>query len=240
MRAGGQVLVLHNTADREILIRVERTATRTDALTAAKAASVALFRELFPGEILAPGQLATVSTVTLLFASLDPARADALYHDLGDARAFGMIHEHLEHLGTAIRKGGGAVIKTVGEAVLASFSQVTAAVETALALAARLDTGAESSALSRLRIGVHRGPALAATLNDQLDYFGATARDAVNIVSHAGNGGLVLSQAVAADPEVAALLNERGINTEVIATSLAGHRHLIRIELDRAKSRAGS
>ena len=134
------MFVLHNTADREILIRVERTATRSDALTAAKAASVALFRELFPGEILAPGQLATVSTVTLLFASLDPARADALYHDLGDARAFGMIHEHLEHLGTAIRKGGGAVIKTMGEAVLASFSQVTAAVETALSLEASLDT----------------------------------------------------------------------------------------------------
>ena len=44
--------------------------------------------------------------------------------------------------GNAIRHGGGAVIKTVGEGVLASFSQVTAAVETALSLPARINRGA--------------------------------------------------------------------------------------------------
>ena len=37
----------------------------------------------------------------------------------------------LRRLGDAVRAGGGAVIKTVGEGVLASFSQVTAAVDTA-------------------------------------------------------------------------------------------------------------
>ena len=227
LRAGSQLLVLNNTGDREILIRIERTATRNDALTAARVASLALFRELFPGEILAPGQLATVSTVTLLFTSLDPARADALYHELGDARAFGMIHEHMQKIGDAIRQGGGAVIKTVGEGLLASFSQVTAAVETALSLPGRLEQ-AEPSSLAGLRIGVHRGPALAATLNDQLDYFGTTARDTLSILSQAGNGELVLTQAVAADPEVAALLNERKITTEIVPTSLPGHRHLIR------------
>ena len=99
-----------------------------------------LFRELFPGEILAPGRLATVSSVTLLFTSLDPARVDALYRELGDAGAFGVIHEHLQRVGDAIREGGGAVVKTIGEGVLASFSQVTAAVETALSLADRLES----------------------------------------------------------------------------------------------------
>ena len=106
----------------------------SDALTAARAASLALFRELFPGELLAPGQLATVSTVTLLVTALDPRQADALYQNLGDARAFGVIHEHFRRLGDAIRQGGGAVVKTQGEGVLASFSDVTAAVRTALEL----------------------------------------------------------------------------------------------------------
>ncbi len=211
LRAGGQVFALHNTSDQEILIRIERTAPRNDALTAARAASLPLFRELFPGEVLAPGQLATVSTVTLLFTSFDPARADALYHDLGDARAFGMIHEHLQKIGNAIRQGGGAVIKTVGEGVLASFSQVTAAVETALSLPRRLDQSGPSPSAG-LRIGIHRGPALAATVNDQLDYFGTTARDAIAILSQARDGELVLTQAVAADPEVAGrYLTSRGI-----------------------------
>ncbi len=50
LRAGGQVLVLANGHDRELVVRVERTASRVDALTAARAASLALFRELFPDE----------------------------------------------------------------------------------------------------------------------------------------------------------------------------------------------
>ena len=77
-----------------------------------------------------------------------------------------------------------------------------------------------------------QGPALAATLDGQLDYFGTTVRDAVNIVSQAHDGELLLTQAVAADPEVAGLLNERRITTEVVPTSLPGHRHLIRVRLD--------
>jgi eukaryotic-like serine/threonine-protein kinase len=230
LRPGAQTLALHNTDERELLVRVERTAPRKDALTAARAAALPLFRELFPGEVLAPGRLATVSSVTLLFTALDPARADALYHELGDARAFGMIHEHLQKVGDAIRAGGGAVIKTMGEGVLASFPQVTAAVETALALPGRLDRGGPSPS-SGLRLGIHKGPALAATVNDQLDYFGTTARDAVAILSHAGNGELVLTQPVAADPAVAALLYDRGIETQIVPTSLGGHRHLIRVRL---------
>ena len=179
-------------------------------MTAARAASLALFRELFPGELLAPGQLATVSTVTLLVTALDPAQADALYQDLGDARAFSVVHEHFQRLGDPIRQGGGAVVKTMGEGLLASFSDVTAAVKTALELARPFAT-TESEATTgplRLRVGVHRGPTLAATVNDQLDYFGTTARQATAILQYARGAELVLTRTVAADPEVAALLSD--------------------------------
>ena len=108
---------------RDLLVRIERTAARTDALTAARASSLALFRELFPGEVLSPGQLATVSTVTLMAVELDPAQADALYRDLGDARAFNVIHELFRLLDEAVRDAGGAVVKTVGEGVLAAFER---------------------------------------------------------------------------------------------------------------------
>jgi serine/threonine protein kinase/class 3 adenylate cyclase len=231
LRPGGQVLVLNNVLDRELLVRVERTASRIDALTAARAASLALFRELFPGEILAPGHLATVSTVTLLVTALDPAQADALYQELGDARAFGVIHEYFQRLDDAIRHGGGAVVKTQGEGLLAAFSDVTAAVRTALELPAQLAGSATTRPL-RLRVGVHRGPTLAATLNDHLDYFGSTARQAAGTLRYARCGELVLTQAVAADPEVAALLNQRRIKTEVIPAELGGQAHVIRVGLE--------
>ena len=239
LRAGGQVLVLSNAHSGELVVRIERTAARGDALTAARATSLAQFRELFPGEHLAPGQLATVSTVTLLVTALEPAQADALYQDLGDARAFSVVHEHFQRLGTLIRQGGGAVVKTMGEGLLASFSDVTAAVKTALELARPFAT-TESEATTgplRLRVGVHRGPTLAATFNDQLDYFGTTARQATAILQYARGSELVLTRTVAADPEVAALLSARQIESEVVATNLAGHPHVIRVRLDPVEAR---
>jgi serine/threonine protein kinase/class 3 adenylate cyclase len=230
LRAGEQILTLSNGHSRELVVRVERTASRGDALTAARAMSLALFRELFPGELLAPGRLAIVSMVTFLVTGLDPDQADTLYQELGDARAFSVVHEHLQQLGKAIRDGGGAVVKTVGEVVLAAFSDVTAAVRTALDLVNQLERSKATRAL-RLRVGVHRGTTLAATLNDQLDYFGATARQAVGILRCIPGKGLVLTQAVAADPEVAALLCTRGLQGEVVPADLAGHPHVIRIWL---------
>ena len=37
--------------------------------------------------------------MTLMVTALDPQQADALYNELGDAHAFSVIHEHLQHLG---------------------------------------------------------------------------------------------------------------------------------------------
>jgi serine/threonine protein kinase/class 3 adenylate cyclase len=228
LRAGGQILILNNPCPLEIVVRVERTATRGDALTAARATSMALFRELFADEVLAPGKLATVSMVTLMVTALDPDQADALYRDLGDARAFGVVHEHLQRLGEAIRAGGGAVVKTMGEGLLASFDDVRAAVLTGLDLVPRLTTSATTHMLHP-RIGIHRGTTLAATLNDQLDYFGTTARQAARTLEYAHTGELVVTQAVAADPAVAALLSEHHIEGEVIRPEVPGQQHVIRL-----------
>jgi serine/threonine protein kinase/class 3 adenylate cyclase len=226
--SGGQFLLLKNPHERELVVRVERTARRSDALTAARAASLALFRELFPGEVLSPGQLATVSSVTFLVTALDANKADSLYGELGDVQAFAVIHKHFQCLDEAIRQGGGAIVKTMGEGVLASFGDVTAAVRTALALPGFLDRKAGVPLLCP-RLGVHRGTAVAATLNDHLDYFGTTARHAAGILRHAREGELVLTQTVAADPEVAALFGQRRLETEVVPTDLAGHPHVIRV-----------
>jgi class 3 adenylate cyclase len=166
---------------------------------------------------------------------MDPTQADALYQRLGDAQAFGVIHEHFRLLGEAIRQGGGAVVKMQGEGLVASFSDVTAAVRTAMELPGRL-AGDETTRPLRLRIGVHRGPALAATINDQLDYFGTTARQAAGTLDHARGGDLVLTRAVAADPEVADLLGERRLATEVVPTDLGGQSHVIRVRLEAGSS----
>ncbi len=210
LATGHQVLTFTSDLDREILVRVERVAVRDDALTASRAASLALFRQLFPDEVLSPGQLAAVSTVSLMAAGLDPARADILYQELGDCRAFNVLHELFQLLDEAVRNSGGAVVKTVGEGILAAFDGPASAVKLGLQLEGVLRKSELTRSL-RLRIGIHRGTALAANINDHLDYFGTTSRQVLKLCGQARDGELALSPSVAADPEVAAILKARGI-----------------------------
>lgn len=217
--AGGQVLALTNDYDCDVVVRLERTAPREDVLTAARASTLPLFRELFPEEVLAAGQLVSVATVAFLVTALD--RANHLYEELGDARAFGLIHEHFRLLDEGIRRGGGALVKTVGEGVVAVFSETTAAVRVGLGLQALLAREEATRGL-RLRVAVHCGPALAATLNDHLDYFGTTVSQAMQLPQWARGGELILTPVVAAEPGVSALLRKRGVQGELVPVNLPG------------------
>jgi serine/threonine protein kinase/class 3 adenylate cyclase len=219
LRAGGQVFGLRNDHDRDLVVRLERTAPRADALTAARASALALFRELFPGETLSPGQLVSVARVALLVTALDGA--GDLYEKLGDARAFGLLHEHFRLIERCVRREGGALVKTIGEGLVAAFNEPVAAVRAGLELQPLL-VGNETTRSLRLRVGIHHGPALAATLNEHLDYFGTTVSQAARLPAFARGGEVVLTRAVAGDPDVAALLHGRGLESEILPEGLPG------------------
>jgi serine/threonine protein kinase/class 3 adenylate cyclase len=227
LSTGGQLFALTNDGDQELLVRLERAAQRADALTAARASSLALFRELFPGEALSPGQLISVTTLTFLVTDL--VAATQLYRDLGDARAFILIHEYFRLTQESVVNEGGALVKTVGEGMLAVFSDPAAAVRVAAGLPALLANNETTRPLG-VRVAAHRGAALAATLNDHLDYFGATLNQARQLPALAASGEMVLSQVVAADPGVAALLQAKGLTGTVAeggATGLVLHRFVL-------------
>jgi serine/threonine protein kinase/class 3 adenylate cyclase len=217
--AGEQHLGLTNDTERELVVRVERTAPRDDAFTAARASALALFRELFPGEVLAPGQVVNVETVTLLVTEL--AHPGDLYQELGDARAFALIHEHFRIVNECLSRHGGALVKTINEASVAAFTDPVAALDAALALAPALALGNLTRDLT-LRVGIHRGPAMVATLNDHLDYFGATVRVALQLPRLALDGAVVVSQAIAAEPGVAVALQPRQLRLTLVPADLAG------------------
>jgi class 3 adenylate cyclase len=171
--------------------------------------------------VLSPGQLVSVSAVTLLVTDLGPGEAGTLYEALGDARAFGVIHGHYRKAEECVRREGGAVVKTAGEGVVAAFSEPAAAVRAGLDL-----LGADDPCP---RVGVHRGPALAATLNGHLDYFGATVALAAQLPRAAAAGEMVLTEPVAGDPRVADLLRARGLTAEVLpGKQLGGLLHRVR------------
>jgi serine/threonine protein kinase/class 3 adenylate cyclase len=215
LRPGGQVVAISNPYPDELVVRLERTAARDDAVTAARAAALALFRELFPWEVLSPGRLVSVAAVTLLLTDLPGARA--LLAGSGEGEAFALLHGHLLQAEKLARKNGGALVKAVGEGALAAFHEPAAAVRAALELGA-----------GPMRLAVHRGPALAATINDHLDYFGSTVRRLGEMLMFAREGERMLSQPVMDDPRVSALLHERGLEGAVVAGERPGREVLHR------------
>jgi serine/threonine protein kinase/class 3 adenylate cyclase len=219
LRTGTQLIAFTNRCECELVVRLERTATRDDALTAARAATMAIFRQLFPGEVLAPGQLVNVATVTLLVTDL--ADAARLYDAHGDAAAFAIIHEHFRLLADRIAHEGGAVIKTVHEGLIAAFSNPVAAIRAALALQSCLKSG-ETTRELELRIGVHRGPAMAATINDHLDYFGRTVRAAMALAGRARGGDLLVSEDTWNDASAGELIADRPCSQESLSVELTG------------------
>ncbi len=215
-RAGRQLVTLRNDYGRELLIRLERTVPLKDVLTAAAASSMSLFRELFPGEVLRRGQLMNVATVTLVAASLDDPTH--LCEELGDAKAFEAFQDFYRLVHDVVKRHRGAVVKQVDDRVLAAFEDCEVALRAAIALAETSVKCGDGPTIAP-RVGVHRGAALATTLNDQLDYFGNAVNRAFRLLTHANPGDVVLTQEVSADLSVHELLKSRKLPTETLCTA---------------------
>ena len=213
LRQGSQVLTLYNNTARELEVRIERTAGRQMALTAAAAASIPLFREMFPDEVLAPGQIVSVTNITLLLAEL--CGANRLYHELGDGPAFGKIRTSLQRMEEAVRTSGGAVVKIVGEGIVATFGDSASALNAAVSLLQH-----SVSDESPRRLAMHRGPALVTTLNDRLDYFGETVNFARQLLEAAQAAELLLTASTMSQDDLASTLKDHPIAIETVGFTL--------------------
>ena len=201
-------------------LALKRAAWRDDAATAADVTSLQLFRDLFSREALRAGEEIQITSVTLMFTDLrDSTR---LYRQIGDAPAFGRVRQHFDLLEEAIAAEGGAIVKTIGDAVMAVFRQPVAAlraIETAHASIARL----QGTPALEMKAGIHTGPCIAVTLNERLDYFGSTVNIAARLPGLAEGGEVVFSNEIRTDPEVLAWLRENRPSPVWFEASVKGY-----------------
>jgi serine/threonine protein kinase/class 3 adenylate cyclase len=190
--AGDQLLTLINIADREVLVRVERAGDRAYALTAARAMACTTFRDLFPDQSLAPGRLMAVTQATLVVAQLE--NAQALFRELGDAKAFPVASKFFDRIAQLAKEFGGTLVKTFGGLAIAAFERPGPALDVALALGKSGD---------HVKIAVHRGPMMALTQGGRLDYFGQNVETALQLASAIPSGVVGVTQAVCSDVGVA-------------------------------------
>ena len=204
---GSQVIHLCNDSAVDQQVRIERTADRHDALSAAKASTMALFRELFPSEVLSNDQIVSVAHITVMRVKIHGSQQ--LYESLGDGPAFNQIRASLERILRAVKANAGAVVKTIGEGVLASFADPKSAVSTAIELV-------KSETKDRVSVAIHSGTAMVATVDERLDYFGRTLKTLEQLIEAASPQSIALTSSIVELAEVQSLLEEQQLKVRVL------------------------
>ena len=203
MRSGGAAtpgfVRLVNRTRRPLTFIVEDRAWVQDALTADRITTLQTFRDLFASEALRPGD-----DVGIAKHRADVHRPQGL--DRASTSRSAMPAPIIWCATTSpfsraiIREHDGAIVKTIGDAVMAAFADPADAVRAAIAIQRRVaaSTPTHGGDAIVIKLGLHAGPCIAVTLNDRLDYFGSTVNLAARLQGEStrrrhravgGNGG---------------------------------------------------
>jgi class 3 adenylate cyclase len=228
----GSHLVLRNQTEGPILAAIEDLAWTTEAATAAQVTTLQEFRDLFSSEVLAPDQQLAVSHIAFLFSDLKGSTR--LYEGLGDAPAYSRVSRHFDFIRQAVSRGGGTVVKTMGDGVMCAFYRLDDGLGTAIGLQAEVTAWCREQGIEPpliLKVGVHHGPAIAMTANDNLDYFGRTVNLAARVADQSRGGDVIVLRQVL-DQASRSITDERGVAIEPFTTRLRGlddEQHLVRL-----------
>jgi class 3 adenylate cyclase len=213
-------LKLANATTAEQLFILERLAWSDQSATAAEVTALQMFRDLFASEALRPGEQISVGTLTVLFTDL--RNSTQLYREIGDATAFGRVMNHFDVLKKVIAEADGALVKTIGDAVMAVFRRPASALKAMLSAQELLASPATGGQPLILKAGVHSGPCIAVTLNDRLDYFGSTVNMAARLEGLSNGNDVIISRALYDDPEVQEFVRSEKLQATPFAIPLKG------------------
>ena len=201
VRPGGQ-LEISQSGNAERHVKLERLEWASRAATAHLVSTLPEFRRQFSGDLLRTGVSLRVARVALMFTDLTDSTA--LYHSVGDAKAFKVVQEHFDVLSTIIAQHRGTIVKTIGDAVMAAFTEERDALNASFAMHRAFPAfraGNSDAARTFLKIGVYAGPCYVVTANAILDYFGQTVNIAARLQGASGPGEVVLDGSFADEAE---------------------------------------
>src|SRR5499427_2893966 len=184
---------------------------RRPYLTAKRLLTNQTFRDIYRTDTLDVDQRLKITSLTFLFTDLKGSTE--LYERVGDLVAFDLVRAHFQVLNEIVASEAGAVVKTIGDAVMATFPTPDRAVAAALrmrhAMRELKDGHAREDLL--LKIGIHEGPCLAVVLNDRQDYFGTTVNIAARVQALADSRAILATSSVVTNPQASSLLETSGL-----------------------------
>lgn len=208
-----------------IVARLERVEGRPDVATAAFVTSLQDFRDRFGSEVLSPGAELAVRQITILFSDLKGSTE--MYARLGDAPSYAAVRDHFSLVHGVVDHENGAILKTLGDAVMAAFPDPAGAVRSAIAIQKAASHQAEPMIV---KMGLYNGPALAVNANGLLDYFGQTVNLAARVQALSVGGDVVIPASLADDASIASALV--GCRREAFTAPLrgaSGSHNLLRV-----------
>lgn len=184
---------------------------RKPFLTAKRMLSNQTFRDVFRADNLDIDQRLKITSLTFLFTDLKGSTA--LYERIGDLAAFDLVRAHFHALLEIIAAEKGAVVKTIGDAVMATFIRPEHAIVAGLRMRSAMEALNAERGTDDLvvKIGIHEGPCLAVMLNERQDYFGQTVNIAARVQSLSTSQEIHITGPVIDTPAVAALLDKQAI-----------------------------
>ncbi|MDB5504636.1 MAG: adenylate/guanylate cyclase protein [Tardiphaga sp.] len=219
LRPGPLHLSLDNQTDLRVLPSVFVAAEglhhligkRKPFVTAKRILSNQTFRDVYKADNLSIDQRLKITSLTFLFTDLKGSTA--LYERVGDLAAFDLVRAHFHALLEIIASEAGAVVKTIGDAVMATFVRPEQALAAALRMRTAMDKLNEQRGTKDLvvKIGIHEGPCLAVMLNERQDYFGQTVNIAARVQGLSNSQAIHVTGPVISAHAVEAILQDAGI-----------------------------
>jgi class 3 adenylate cyclase len=219
LRPGPLRLTLENRTDTRALPAIfiagdamhDMLGKRKRFLTAKRLLTNQTFRDIYRTDTLDVDQRLKITSLTFLFTDLKGSTE--LYERVGDLVAYDLVKAHFAVLTEVVAAETGAVVKTIGDAVMATFPTPDRGLAAALRMreAMHILNAERKHEDLLLKIGIHEGPCLAVTLNDRLDYFGQTVNIAARVQGLARSRSIFATEPVVGHPETSRLLGAAGL-----------------------------
>ena len=132
-----------------------------------------------------------------------------MYENIGDAPAFSVVQQHFDLMETIISDNNGGIVKTIGDAVMATFTSSYDAIRCSFVIIEKFSAWNKNHQENIVvNLGLHKGPCIAINMNNSLDYFGATVNKAARIQAKSKEGKIVISETLFNDSNIQKYLNE--------------------------------
>ncbi|EKO17595.1 adenylate/guanylate cyclase catalytic domain protein [Leptospira kirschneri str. H1] len=174
------------------------------------------FRDLFSEQAIASDLQLDIGVQTILFT--DIVGSTRFYLTEGDNGAFKEVREHFVQVFRIIKEHKGAVVKTIGDSVMASFSSPLDSLLASIELQKVFQVTPENRI--QIRISIHSGQCLAVNLNSNIDYFGNTVNYASKLQAITDAGEIAFSEAIFRDEEIRNHLKTSGMKVKKVPFKL--------------------